>query len=183
MDKFFFPVPQHSSNHMLTAPGVWPDCRLKKTNILLGQTIESRWKKTRRSDRVQCSRLHKQYSGFDFLFLCLVTAQTVVSFFFLVRCSLTLRDLPLNRRLGVPQSWSGHRGAQRYFLLLSGIYPQFRSHSACSSVCITDEISCMRFWHLLRAKAGSPLKWHKKKHSLLMMHFIRDAGEVLCSRL
>jgi len=99
-------------------------------------------------------------------------------FVFWVRCRLTLRDLALNRRLGVPQSWSGHRGAQKYFLLLSRIYPQFLSYSACSLVCITDEISCLRFWHLLRAKAESPLTRHKKKHSLLMTHFIRDAGEV-----
>jgi hypothetical protein len=54
----------HSTpNHVLTAAGVRPVCRLE-TNLVSFEPLDgSYWEKTRQADRVQCSRCVKQCSG------------------------------------------------------------------------------------------------------------------------
>jgi len=54
-------------NNMLTAASVWSDCRLETLTILLGQTVGKCWETTDRSDRVQCSRWHKEFEFFTSL--------------------------------------------------------------------------------------------------------------------
>jgi hypothetical protein len=57
-------------NHVLTAAGVRPDCRLETNLVCFAPTVRSCWEKTRQSDGVQCSRCDKQCSSPFLLRIC-----------------------------------------------------------------------------------------------------------------
>jgi hypothetical protein len=75
---------------MLTAAGVRPDCRLERRLICFETTVGSFWKKTRQSDRFECSRCRNQYSS-TILLPYLESAQTLVLCRFWLQCSHGLR--------------------------------------------------------------------------------------------